>query len=433
MRRELSFFALLVFAAVACCLASRADAQGTCYEYRAGRTNSGTGFTAWFKSPQAACAAGALPGATQACAGGGTWHYEYSYTGIVHPPGAPLWGVCEFQRRQVQDTGTCNLGGPVTVQEELQRQETSDCSPGPCNTSHPDVGKEFVVSTSVPATACHPITQCLMKRGPGVCIGESCIFKVTHTRESCVSVNDPPMENEPRGEKCIEEGEDEWCMSEQGDRNCGWLNGNFTCLSSVERDGCAVLADGSRVCGPDAPTPPAPDNGIPGQRAEPDVEVQVTHNNNQTTTNNYYNSTTVNNSARDPGMSGDNPYDGRDDGSGTGGTSGEDENPAEGYCPPGQTCDEAGENGEFGEVCTFGECASAFVGRIQSAPIVAAVLNAGAAMPSGACPNWTLSAFSEDYSLSGPMCDIFEEVSPILSGMFLIIWGWIATRIVLSA
>lgn len=433
MRRELSFLALLVFVTAAC-LANRADAQETCYEYRAGRTNSPDGYTGWFKSPQAACAAAALPGPTQVCVGGGTWHYEYTYAGIAYPPSVPPWGVCEFERRQVQDTGTCPLSGDVVrVQEELQRRETTDCTPGECNSSHPDVGQEFVVTTMVPPMACNPITQCLMRRGPGVCIDGSCIFTVTHTSESCASVNDPPLENGPRGEKCIEGGDNEWCMSEQGKKNCGFLNGNFTCLSSVEPDGCDVFPDGSRVCGPVAPTPPAPDNGTPGVPAEPDKELQVTHVNNQTTTVNYYNSTTVNNSARDPGTSGDNPFDGRDDGSGTGGGEGDDENPAEGYCPPGQTCDEAGGNGEFGEVCTFAECAEAFLARIQSAPIVEAVLGVGVAMPTGACPNWTLSAFSEDYSLSGPMCDIFEDIAPMLSAMFLIIWGWIATRIVLSA
>jgi hypothetical protein len=61
-----------------------------------------------------------------------------------------------------------------------------------------------------------------------------------------------------------------------------------------------------------------PDNGTPGKKAPADQQIQ---NNNNNVTNNWYwySSTTNANSARDPGMSGDNPYDGHDDGSGVSG------------------------------------------------------------------------------------------------------------------
>jgi hypothetical protein len=179
-----------------------------------------------------------------------------------------------------------------------------------------------------------------------------------------------------------------------------------------------------------------PDNGTPGQPAPPDQVITTTNTNNVTNTYNYYNTGTVGGSARPPGTSGDNPYDGHDDGSGTVGNGDGDGAGGGGdtSCPDGATCDGTlPDAGTFEDVCTFGECAQTFYSRVQAAPMVSAVLGAGAAFPSGSCPTWTLHAFDRDYSLSAPMCQIWDQVSSLLSGIFLIIWAWVASRIVLSA
>lgn len=59
-------------------------------------------------------------------------------------------------------------------------------------------------------------------------------------------------------------------------------------------DGCTILPDGSLYCGSSASSPPAPDDGTPGQPATPD---QTVTDNSTNTTNNYYDDTTTGNSS----------------------------------------------------------------------------------------------------------------------------------------
>lgn len=308
--------------------------------------------------------------------------------------------------------------------------------PDACVPQTPGVGDTFT-STVYPGADgyCHAVSRCRMSVTPSVSLGGATIYKVVHTDQACASgVTPPPDEDDLNdGETCAtSSGGNEFCLSPNGE-NCGYLNDSFVCLGQVEDDGCDVFADGSRACGTDAPTPPVPDNGTPGQEAEPDEGIDVNEGG-TTIAVNYYNQTTVNNSNRPPGTSGDNPYDGEDDGSGTGGGTGDGDGEGDGECPEGATCDGSlPDAGEFEEICTFGECAQEFFTRVQGAPIVAGVLSVGAGFPDGACPNWTLEAFSQDYILSAPMCSIWDDVSPVLSAVFLVIWAWVATRIVLSA
>lgn len=314
-----------------------------------------------------------------------------------------------------------------------------------CDVGHDNVGRTFT-AVSFPGT-CDAESHCKIEHVADVCFGgfegaSGCFKQYAVTSSNCDD-GEPDEELPPPGESCAQGAEAEFCQSDDGASgpNCGFLNGNFVCLDQTDDDGCQVFGDGSRVCGPRAPTPPVPDNGTPGQPAPPDDVITAGDN-----IYNYYSSNTVNNSARDPGSSGDNPYDGEDDGTGggrglnsagnptSGGGDGDGGGVGGGECPEGATCDGSLPNGgEFEEVCTFGECASDFFARVQAAPLVASVLGVGAGFPAGSCPNWTLPAFGEDYLLSGPMCDIWDQVSPLLSAMFLIIWAWVATRIVLSA
>jgi hypothetical protein len=294
------------------------------------------------------------------------------------------------------------------------------------------VGEQFTTTTFPGADGyCHALSKCRMSVTSSLGLDGATLYTVKHTNQSCVhGAQPPPPEGSlTEGESCATGSGAEFCLSNSGE-NCGYLNDSFVCLPQIEADGCDVFGDGSRVCGPSAPTPPVPDNGTPGQPAIPDELVTV-NNNSQTTIYNYFNSTTVSNSNRPPGNSGDNPYDGRDDGDGAGGVG---EGEGDDSCPEGATCDGTlPDGGEFGEVCTFGECAQAFYERVLDAPIVAAVSGAAQAFPSGSCPTWTLEMFGEEFSLSQPMCQLWDQIAPLLSGLFLVIWAWVATRIVLSA
>ncbi|MDY6948555.1 MAG: hypothetical protein SXG53_22870 [Pseudomonadota bacterium] len=341
---------------------------------------------------------------------------------------------CSFVARATYMPSGAIVG--TTAVAQLNAQYGTVCEPEPdqCEVDAPD--ESFQVTGPVPAESCNPITKCKNVFHSPVCTGASCVYTQTQTNENCGPSAPEEEEPPPPGEACTASGEVQFCRgNEDEDENCGFLNGEFICLDQTEDDGCQVMGDGSRVCGPQAPTPPVPDNGTPGQPAEPDEVIQTPDN-----TFNYYNNNTVNNSARPPGSSGDNPYDGDDDGSGDkepgagGGTgSGDGEGDDEG-CTEDDGC-----TGTLPVlepiICeTFGGCLSAYWTRLNTAPLVQAVTNVGSAMPSGSCPAVNISMFGETSSLSAPMCDIWSAtIAPILGAVFLLFYAWVSTRIVLSA
>lgn len=262
----------------------------------------------------------------------------------------------------------CGLGGPVSTWEKNGSAElasggalclqpmkqgsfTTDCigsrnlatvpcpPPEECSGSAAEgVGDEFTTLVDPGADGyCNAVSHCAMSVSSSVGVDGTQIFKVTHTDQECVhgAVPAPGPGDVTEGETCVTSASGmEFCLEPQGE-NCGYVNNNFTCLGSVEPDGCAVFPDGGRVCGAAAPTPPVPDSGTAGQPAMPDESVQAT-NGSVTNVFNFFDSTTVNNSSRPPGNSGDNPYDGEDDGNGTGGDGTEEE--GEGTASGGETC-----------------------------------------------------------------------------------------------
>lgn len=220
------------------------------------------------------------------------------------------------------------------------------------------------------------------------------------------------------------------CMEES--TNCGLYNGDRICMDTVEDGECVSYASGGTACFVDtggATAPPHPDDGTPGQPADPDMQLEGGGD-----TINYYNEETTNNSsggAPAPGTNPDAPGQGPAPGGGGGGGGGGGSGTSvdveidfgEGSLPDTDLTTE----------CDFNECTQEFFTRVQAAPLLASVSGVGAAVPSGSCPTYNLEAFAETFSLSEPMCDIWDTVSPLLSGVFLILWGWVATRIVLSA
>lgn len=299
--------------------------------------------------------------------------------------------------------------------------------------------------------------------GTPVCGSDGCAYNIASPQHTVLTGSgfQPVASVQATGASCgsnpsnagpVESGTNESCTDAGGvigcidpeNRGCGFFNGDYVCTGHVPNNSCVSFASGGVACMSGAPGAPTAPGGGPAEPAG-----QVT---NGSTTVNYYDNSTVSSSATTVTTTGGvggsaEGAPGRDGslGSGGGGEGGNTtiincdgpdcvELDLEGECPEGETCDGSLPNaGEFGEVCTFGQCASAFYNRVKAAPLLSAVTGAGAAMPSGACPNWTLEAFSEDYSLSAPMCDLWDSVSGVLSAIFLVIWAWVATRIVLSA
>jgi len=237
-------------------------------------------------------------------------------------------------------------------------------------------------------------------------------------------------------------------------RGCGYYNGDYICTSGQQANTCAATPSGAMFCvtapGSSTLPPGTPDSGTPGDPA--DASVTGTYG---TQTWNYYSASTVQASTTynsETGATNDAVEQVAGEyapgvtptGSGAGGGAGTTivcesgstdcgTVEAEEVCMPGEEC--AGDLPDVGAEgdCTFTECAQDFYNRVSDAPILAAVSGVSAAFPTGSCPTWTLEAFGENYSLSAPMCSIWEDVSPFLSGVMLLVWGWVATRIVLSA
>lgn len=217
------------------------------------------------------------------------------------------------------------------------------------------------------------------------------------------------------------------CAEPSEGKDCGSVNGDLVCVTEIQ-NGCVGYGSGASACTSTSATPPKPDNGTPGDPATPTTNFTY-----GSTTINYYNSSIVNNSSTGATNTGTVGGEATETGntSGGGGGSGEE---GEGECMPGEEC--AGDlpaQGSAGECDDFTACFSSFLGRVQGAPILEAVNGVSAAFPTGACPAWNLEAFGETYALSAPMCEIWDEAAPILSAAFLFIWGWVATRIFLSA
>lgn len=134
-----------------------------------------------------------------------------------------------------------------------------------------------------------------------------------------------------------------WCDSPTQDSDCGYFNDKYVCLKSLQPDKCFTHTDGKRLCAEGAPSPPVPDNGTPGKKAEPDDQITSCTGENSCSVNNYYNTTTNSGSSRPTGTGGNADGSG---GVGPGGTAsgdgtGEGEEEGGGTASGGATCEAA--------------------------------------------------------------------------------------------
>jgi hypothetical protein len=252
--------------------------------------------------------------------------------------------------------------------------------------------------------------------------GETCSGGVPE-----IPPDDPEPVPEPTGEVCKESTEGtEVCGAPAYGENCGYVNGNFTCLGKTDPDECWVNPDGSRICGESGPTPPVPDDQLGANGPSGSGN-----------TYNYYNSGTVAGSSRDAGDSGANPnrpnstdprtaptpvVDVGGDGDGYGEES-EDPGEIAGY----EACE--------GEACpTFQGILGGYYEQLQEVAIVSAWTNIGASIPAGSCPDASVSVFGDSYDVMTIPCQIWDNtVSPLLGLVFLFVWPFLGLRIVMSA
>lgn len=439
-----AFLAWLMLACIAL-VARNANAQALdCpsqpYEYRAVSGSFDTGYVA--SSNAAAAAMGALCvaawNAGNSCSGvSGSTANTYTLTGqsggtYSGPTDTTSTGA--FFNYHWERTATGSPSGDSSRPVNITRRNTVTCpAPDECEPIEGQPGTKFTAFdwrdiAAAPNDFCDTGTSCKIKVSQATGIGGVDVWTMEHTAENCTdgAENGPAEIDRIEGEACTPVGDGEYCASPSGDGDCGYLNDKFICFNTVPEDGCKYMSDGSGVCQADAGTPPQPDSGTPGTTATPDDTIEQQTPNDPSTGGgcgagcNYYDPATVAGSDRDP--------------TDTGGSSG-------GGTNVGGVGDDV-EDEELGELeepvladleCEVAGCAETFYMRVSNAPIVAAVSGVGAAIPSGSPPSWTLEAFGEEYSLSAPVIAIWEDMAPFLSVIFLVIYAWVATRIVLSA
>ena len=140
------------------------------------------------------------------------------------------------------------------------------------------------------------------------------------------------------GQNCVQSNGDTLCF-DPVDSNCGVFNGELICLDDIPVNDCVTALDGGVYCGQSSPTPPVPDNGVPGVSADPDNQITVAG---DAPDVDYYSGGTVADSSTsvDEPVGGGGEVDGGDVGGDTGGDTGGDvgepePEPEEFPAPPG--------------------------------------------------------------------------------------------------
>lgn len=436
-----------VLVLLALCFAGVVNAQ-TCYEWK--RANTGGSY---HSSPQAACAETVAVCAADLATGDGSYDCP-GLTALVSTDVVSL-EVCAFGgtgypnnyvsiRRFRPSTGATVIGNGAETPERVIAGGCPVCPAagsrsGALADGAPTVGAAYCGNDGCAYNVKSPPTNVV---GQG---GMSQVVTVESRGHACSSrpetANNDPVD---KGD-CFDDGENIVCADPEaaGGQGCGYFNGDYICTGHVPDDSCVQFASGGVACvsgSSNAPT--MPDGTTP---AEPLGSVS-----NGSQTVNYYDGDTVGGSGSpvptSPGQGGSASGAPGRDGSpgGVPGGSGDtivncvegtpcviQEDDGEEECPEGEDCSVSGP--EFGEVCTFGECAQAFFNRVLEAPLVASVADVGDAFPTGSCPALTFELWGEEMSFTDSMCDLWESVGAVLSGVMLLVWGWVATRILLSA
>lgn len=254
------------------------------------------------------------------------------------------------------------------------------------------------------------------------CAGGECFARLEFSGGTCeggaADVTGEDLADEPGNMNCVSGGGVTICAG-QNAQNCGTVNGEPLCLTSVPEGRCTFLGDGGMVCASTAGAPPAPTDSAGTSPATPDATF----------------------TARSEGQPEDTDYDvfgpGTVQGSGTatsGTASTEDETPEEpGECTEVGSC--PGNIPELGEAETIAESTGTFMGAVNSAPIVQAITGLATSMPAGVCPapQVTLAYLNNATFTLDAHCALWENIAGVLTFVMLAVWVFIGARIILSA
>lgn len=425
-------------------VAGLASAQ-TCHEYRS-QPQGSSSWTAWLPTPQEACAA-SVELSAYSC---GTLYDVVSKTGTAYesPAGSGIyrcWLEVQATKKSDGTPKTCTQSYPI-AEQVADCPEEEDCG---------DLsGKWFLGVGAEPTNeVCNGALNCRAEKVAATCTpaeGSSdpdhrCVVTYEYNGDSCGG-GDSEVSPSEDPEVCI----GNFCVNEPNAKNCGWLNGGFVCLNDVADSGCKVFDDGSRVCGDSAPMPPVPDNGTAGVEAEPDDTFET-----DVGDRDYFDDETVAGSSRDPGGSGDNPYEEGDQGGDDGGGSGAVTVSVDGLtCEEGSgNCSENGAAGTGSDPREGWQCWSegdGFAGAVSDcfeaasqsmwatirdeSPLLSVAAATVDAFPSGggSCPSAPVVLAEETFDLWEVPCGFLAEVSGVLGPLFLLFWSFLGLRILLS-
>jgi len=429
-----------------------AVSQTTCYVW----SPEWFGATGTYATGTAACAAEALH--LDATHGS---DYSFSVTSAT-PAGAPLSSsdnlVCDF--------GESFQGGAATdFPDGAAAAGVAGACPASCASN---VGKVFSLyvggGTVAPA-------------GSGMCGSDGCAYTAvnvprmlaasdgsghqmilqdgTATGAACSAASGPPSpqsaqpgnqtDNGVPNSTCVSQSGNIACMSQSAaGKNCGTYNGDQVCVADVPAGSCVQYASGGVACTQStgataASSPPAPDNGTPGQPAPPTETVTTSQG-----VTNYYGAATVKGSTgaavtKGAGVGG--VATGGTGGGGTGtGSSGS--GPGDCMLQPGEpgADDPAGCNGTTPSLARSDTVQSNIQGLysgIAASPIVSALAAISSSVPSaGSCPTASVTLMSlsgHTFDFLQTACTIFAADLSTLIAISDTIWCILGVLIVMSA
>lgn len=272
--------------------------------------------------------------------------------------------------------------------------------------------------TSAPAQVC--LDGCVFKQGDvGVGISTGWAWDYKSVGSACGGSLAASGSAAGASGNCVTSASGTACVDKSSGKNCGMFNGDRVCVDTIAKGTCVSYASGGSACVSstgtgNASTPPAPNNGTPGTTATPNMQVSQGG-----TTANYYNSSTVSGSSTTVVTS-----------TPQGGDPLGDEESGEEECAD-ESCSGT-LPGANEELDSFAALTQGFMNRVGDAPLLASVSSWGASLPAGVCPAPEFELFDREMSFS-VMCDIWESLAPMLSAAFLVMWGVLGARIVLSA
>ena len=273
------------------------------------------------------------------------------------------------------------------------------------------------------------------------CNGGCAVQTATYTGDQQQS-GSPPGPSDQVGSNCVSSSAGTFCSEDQNGKNCGTFNGDEVCPASLPPGTCESFASGGVACTAAAgsntvATPPGPNNGTAGQPATPTGQVQAPVTSGGTTTQvttSYYSSSTIAQSSSGVASSsgGQNVGNGGSSSS-SGGSGSSAPSAANGDCgASGVNCSGDSTVPTLPQEPTIAQSTQTYTSALNSVPIVAAVSNIAASVPSGECPTATISVFGHDFVMDA-QCTMWAQLSPLLSLCFLAMWTLIGVRILMSA